>query len=69
MTDKEILDEVYHKLNIAIGGGGYAGDIVAVRRFIEQERQKQDNMEHTTYSKVWYSPTGPRGPEGRSGER
>ena len=37
MTDKKILEEVYRKLETAVGG-----DAVAIRRFIEQEWQKAD---------------------------
>ena len=40
MTDKEILDEVYNKLETAVGG-----DAVAIRRFIEQEWQKRDELD------------------------
>ena len=37
MTDKKILEEVYRKLETAVGG-----DAVAIRRFIEQEWQRAD---------------------------
>ena len=40
MTDKKILEEVYSKLEFAVGG-----DAVAIRRFIEQEWQKADDQE------------------------
>jgi hypothetical protein len=38
MTDKEILEKVYRKLEFAVGG-----DAVAIRRFIEEEWQKEDD--------------------------
>tara|TARA_R100000808_G_C2144743_1_gene152498 strand:- start:587 stop:868 length:282 start_codon:yes stop_codon:yes gene_type:complete len=40
MNDTKILDEVYRKLEFAVGG-----DAVAIRRFIELEWQKRDEEE------------------------
>jgi len=46
MTDKEILDEVYRKLEFAVGG-----DAVAIRRFIEQEWQRRDEKSVVDWSR------------------
>jgi len=53
MTDKEILEEVYRKLETAVGG-----DAVAIRRFIEQEWQRADDKDNNTpklyaIAKLW----------------
>ena len=50
MTDKEILNEVYQTCKRERDVG--AGEIINI---IEQEWQKQDEMEDSTFSKKWYT--------------
>jgi hypothetical protein len=51
MNDKEILAEVYSKLEFAVGGDAGCAKTIrrnhirAIRRFIEQEWQKADDQE------------------------
>lgn len=45
MTDSEILDEVYQKLERSAGGNVMSSEW-AIRRFIEQEWQRRDMEEY-----------------------
>tara|TARA_B100001123_G_C14616679_1_gene752075 strand:- start:311 stop:559 length:249 start_codon:yes stop_codon:yes gene_type:complete len=58
MTDKQILDEVYRRLvserenyRSQVQGWLFGDPLI---NFIEEEWQKQDDIENTTFSKHWY---------------
>lgn len=55
MTDKEILNEVYARLNLKTDNGFEVHTFKSITGFIEREWQKQDEMEDTTFSKKWYT--------------
>ena len=69
MTDKEILNEVYGKLKLR-GEMPSTQDAGSVRRFIEQEWQKQDEDDSSAHGDYgWYQESDPRreleiGPDG-----
>jgi hypothetical protein len=59
MTDKEILNEVYARLNLKTDNGFEAHTFKSITEFIEREWQKQDEQEYDetvpSFSKQWYT--------------